>query len=43
VPVHTLARNMGTLMAMIERHYGHLTPRLAATDLERWATETSAA
>jgi integrase len=34
VPVHTLARNMGTSVAMIERHYSHLTPRLAARDLE---------
>jgi integrase len=34
VPVHTLARNMSTSVAMIERHYSHLTPRLAARDLE---------
>lgn len=26
--VHTLARQMGTSIAMIERHYSHLTPRL---------------
>ena len=34
VPVHTLARNMGTSVAMIERHYSHLTPRLAVRELE---------
>ena len=26
--VHTLARQMGTSIAMIEKHYSHLTPRL---------------
>jgi len=26
--VHTLARQMGTSIMMIERHYSHLTPRL---------------
>jgi hypothetical protein len=26
--IHTLAIQMGTSIAMIERHYSHLTPRL---------------
>ena len=34
VPVHTLAVNMGTSVAMIERHYSHLTARLAVDQLE---------
>lgn len=34
VPVHTLAVNMGTSVAMIERHYSHLTARLAVDQLD---------
>ena len=33
VPVYTLKENMGTSVEMIERHYGHLTPTLAAAEL----------
>ena len=28
IDIHTLAIQMGTSIAMIERHYSHLTPRL---------------
>ena len=34
VPVHTLAVNMGTSLAMIEKHYSHLTARLAVDQLD---------
>ena len=34
LPVDALARNMGSSVAMIERQYSHLTPRMAARDLE---------
>ena len=30
VPIYTLAKNMGTSVQMIERHYGHLAPEMAA-------------
>jgi integrase len=30
VPIHTLARQMGTSVGMIERHYSKLTPMLSA-------------
>ena len=33
VSVYTLAENMGTSVAMIEKHYGHLKPELAADEL----------
>ncbi len=33
VGVYTLAENMGTSVAMIERHYGHLKPEMAAAEL----------
>ena len=33
VSVYTLKENMGTSVEMIERHYGHLTPTLAAAEL----------
>lgn len=33
VPIHTLAKQMGTSVNMLERHYSHLTPRLAAAQL----------
>lgn len=33
VSVYTLAENMGTSVGMIEKHYGHLTPTLAAAEL----------
>jgi integrase len=26
VPIHTLAKQMGTSVKMIEQHYGHLSP-----------------
>ena len=28
IDIHTLARQMGTSVGMIERHYSHLTPRM---------------
>jgi integrase len=28
--LHTLAKNMGTSVGMLEKHYSHLTPTLAA-------------
>jgi hypothetical protein len=28
--IHTLATQMGTSVAMIEKHYSHLTPRMRA-------------
>ena len=31
--IDTLAENMGTSVAMIEKHYGHLKPELAADEL----------
>ena len=34
VPVHTLAVNMGTSVGMIEKHYSHLTARLAVDQLD---------
>ncbi|MBE0533318.1 MAG: hypothetical protein IH626_21055 [Rhodospirillales bacterium] len=33
VSIYTLAENMGTSVQMIEHHYGHLTPTLAAAEL----------
>ena len=33
VDYHTLAKNMGTSIGMLERHYSHLTPTLAANQL----------
>jgi integrase len=33
VPIHTLARQMGTSVGMIERHYSKLTPMLSANRL----------
>ncbi len=33
ISVYTLAENMGTSVAMIEKHYGHLKPELAADEL----------
>jgi integrase len=33
VPIHTLARQMGTSVGMIERHYSKLTPMLNAERL----------
>lgn len=33
VDYHTLAKNMGTSISMLERHYSHLTPTLAAKQL----------
>jgi integrase len=33
VPIHTLARQMGTSVGMIERHYSKLTPMLSAERL----------
>jgi integrase len=33
VDLHLLAKQMGTSIAMIEKHYGHLKPRLAADKL----------
>ncbi len=35
VGVYTLAENMGTSVAMIERHYGHLKPEMAAAELTK--------
>ena len=35
VGVYTLAENMGTSVAMIERHYGHLKPEMAAEELTK--------
>ena len=35
VPIHTLATNMGTSVAMIEKHYSHLKPQLAAMELTK--------
>lgn len=31
--IHTLAKQMGTSVMMIEKHYSHLTPRMRAHDL----------
>jgi hypothetical protein len=28
--IHTLAKQMGTSVLMIEKHYSHLTPRMLA-------------
>lgn len=33
LPIHLLAKQMGTSVMMIEKHYSHLTPRLRANDL----------
>jgi len=33
IDTHKLAKNMGTSIAMLERHYSHLTPTLAAEEL----------
>jgi integrase len=33
VDYHTLAKNMGTSIGMLEKHYSHLTPTLAANQL----------
>ncbi len=33
VDIHTLAKQMGTSVVMIEKHYSHLTPRMRAHDL----------
>lgn len=33
IPVHTLAKQMGTSIQMIEKHYSHLTPRMRANEL----------
>ena len=33
IPIHTLARQMGTSVGMIERHYSKLTPMLSAERL----------
>ena len=33
VPIHTLAKQMGTSVGMIERHYSKLTPMLSAEKL----------
>ncbi|MGV7222423.1 MAG: tyrosine-type recombinase/integrase [Nitrospinales bacterium] len=33
IDYHKLAKNMGTSIAMLERHYSHLTPTLAAEEL----------
>ena len=33
VPIHTLAKQMGTSVGMIERHYSKLTPMLSADRL----------
>ena len=33
VDIHTLARQMGTSVAMIERHYSKLTPMMSAEKL----------
>ena len=35
ISVYTLAENMGTGVSMIEKHYGHLKPELAADELTR--------
>ena len=35
VSVYTLAENMGTSVAMIEKHYGHVRPELAADELTK--------
>jgi integrase len=33
IDLHLLAKQMGTSIAMIEKHYSHLTPRMNATKL----------
>ena len=33
VDYHTLAKNMGTSISMLQKHYDHLTPTLAADQL----------
>jgi hypothetical protein len=33
VTYHNLAKNMGTSIGMLEKHYSHLTPTLAANEL----------
>jgi hypothetical protein len=33
VDIHTLARQMGTSVAMIERHYSKMTPMMSAEKL----------
>ncbi len=35
VGIYTLAENMGTSVQMIERHYGHLKPEMAAAELTK--------
>lgn len=35
ISVYTLRENMGTSVAMIEKHYGHVRPELAADELTR--------
>lgn len=35
--IHTLARQMGTSVAMIEKHYSHLTPRMRAYELSGYS------
>ena len=35
ISVYTLAENMGTSVAMIEKHYGHLKPEMAADELTK--------
>ena len=35
ISVYTLAENMGTSIAMIEKHYGHLKPEMAADELTK--------
>ena len=31
--IYTLAENMGTSVAVIQQHYGHLRPEMAANEL----------
>jgi len=33
IDLHKLAKNMGTSIGMLEKHYSHLTPTLAAKEL----------
>jgi len=39
VPIYTLAKNMATSVQMIERHYGHLAPEMAADVLTQQGGE----
>ncbi len=39
IDIHTLAVNMGTSVPMIERHYSHLEPIMAAKRLARFDKE----